>query len=374
MRRMAKYIHEHIDWARFRWNSDVIMTPLSRIRNTQGRLMGKMTSLGWVLREDAQLDTTVADILKTSEIEGESLNLQQVRSSVARRMGLNIEGLIPSDQLVDGIVQMSLDASQNFKAPLTQERLFGWHAALFPTGRSGMHKIMVGGWRQDLAGPMQVVSGRMGKEIIHYQAPPAEQLDREMDAFLAWFESEDNIDPVLKAAIAHLWFVSIHPFDDGNGRIARAITDMQLARAEENNRRLYSMSAQISIERNGYYEILEKTQKGSPDITEWILWFLQCLENAISTAETMIEKVMIKSKFWNQHVATPLNARQRMMINTLFDSFFGNLSSSKWATMTKCSPDTALRDIQDLIDKNILSAQQGGGRNAHYELLLPMSE
>ena len=374
MRRMAKYIHEHIDWVRFRWNSEVIMTPLSRVRNTQGRLMGKMTSLGWVLREDAQLDTTVADVLKTSEIEGESLNLQQVRSSVARRMGLNIEGLIPSDQLVDGIVQMSLDASQNFKAPLTQERLFGWHAALFPTGRSGMHKIMVGGWRQDLAGPMQVVSGKMGKEKIHYQAPPVERLDREMDAFLAWFESEDNIDPVLKAAIAHLWFVSIHPFDDGNGRIARAITDMQLARAEENNRRLYSMSAQISIERNGYYEILEKTQKGSPDITEWILWFLQCLENAISTAETMIEKVMIKSKFWNQHVATPLNARQRMMINTLFDSFFGNLSSSKWATMTKCSPDTALRDIQDLIDKNILSAQQGGGRNAHYELLLPMSE
>ena len=200
---MAKYIHEHIDWVRFRWNSEVIMTPLSRVRNTQGRLMGKMTSLGWVLREDAQLDTTVADVLKTSEIEGESLNLQQVRSSVARRMGLNIEGLIPSDQLVDGIVQMSLDASQNFKAPLTQERLFGWHAALFPTGRSGMHKIMVGGWRQDLAGPMQVVSGKMGKEKIHYQAPPAERLDREMDAFLAWFESEGNIDPVLKAAIAH---------------------------------------------------------------------------------------------------------------------------------------------------------------------------
>ncbi|MBK6931099.1 MAG: Fic family protein [Saprospirales bacterium] len=363
------YIHQLYDWPKFKWNPEAVLAYLGTVRHLQGKLLGKMSALGFVLQQEAELETLTLDVLKSTEIEGEFLNPEQVRSSIARRLGMDISGLVPSDRHVDGVVEMMLDATQHNDQPLTAERLFGWHAALFPTGRSGMYKIVVGAWRDDSTGPMQVVSGGMGRERVHFQAPDAGALDKEMDAFIHWFNQEDKMDPVIKAAIAHLWFVTIHPFDDGNGRIARAIADMQLSRADGSSQRFYSMSAQIRLERNRYYEILEHTQKGDLDITDWLLWFLDCLTSALRATDQILARVLAKATFWEQHRATMLNERQRLLINKLFDGFDGKLNTSKWAKIAKCSADTALRDIQDLMDKEILRKEAAGGRSTSYELV-----
>jgi len=362
------YIHQLNDWPNFTWDHEALLAPLGTVRHLQGKLMGKMSALGFILQHEAMLETLTLDVLKSTEIEGEFLDAGQVRSSIARRLGMDISGLVPSDRHVDGVVEMMLDATQQNEKPLTTERLFDWHAALFPTGRSGMYKIITGDWRNDSTGPMQVVSGTMGKEHVHFQAPDASVLDEEMHAFITWFNREANIDPVIKAAIAHLWFITIHPFDDGNGRIARAIADMQLSRADGSPQRFYSMSAQIRLERNRYYEILEVTQKGALDISAWLSWFLDCLTSALIVTEDTLARVLNKAKFWERHRATAINERQRLMINKLFDGFYGKLSSSKWAQMAKCSPDTALRDMQDMIQKGMLRKEAAGGRSTNYEL------
>lgn len=368
MRRMSRYIHVHKEWPSFVWDNEALLVQLGKVRNMQGRLIGKMQALGFPLRKEAVLETLTLDVLKSTEIEGEKLNPEQVRSSIARRLGMDISGLVPSDRHVDGVVEMMLDATQKYNKTLTKERLFDWHAALFPTGRSGMYKIITANWRNDSTGPMQVVSGPMGKERVHFQAPAAKIVGKEMNQFFKWFNTEDKLDPVLKSAVAHLWFITIHPFDDGNGRIARAIADMQLARADESNQRFYSMSAQIRKERSIYYNMLEKTQKGTLDISEWLKWFLDCLTSALVATENTLAKVLSKAKFWEKHAITSLNERQRLMINKLFDGFEGKLTSSKWAKINKCSADTALRDIQDLINKDVLFKDPAGGRSTNYEL------
>jgi Fic family protein len=364
---MAEYIHQHPNWLKFEWDQHGLATQLAAVRHRQGRLIGRMQALGFPLREEAVLQTLTEDVLKSSEIEGEILDRDQVRSSIARRLGMDTAALPAADRDVEGVVEMMLDATQKYKEDLTQDRLFGWHASLLPTGRSGMRKIVVGAWRDGKSGPMQVVSGPDGRERVHYEAPVAGRLDAEMRAFLDWFNSADEIDLVLKAALAHLWFVTIHPFEDGNGRIARAIADMSLARSEESTQRFYSMSAQIRLERDAYYGILESTQKGDLDITRWIEWFLECLDRAFDGAENTLAAVFRKAEFWKNHTAAPLNLRQRDILNRLLDGFDGKLTSSKWATIEKCSPDTALRDIQDLLDQSIL-AKEGGGRSTSYSL------
>lgn len=332
-------------------------------------MLGRMESIGFYLQKEANLQILTSDVLKSSEIEGEILNPQQVRSSIARRLGIDIAGLVTADRHVEGIVELMLDATQHFEQPLSSERLFDWHAALFPTGRSGMQKITVGKWRDNTAAdPMQVVSGAMGKEKVHFEAPASDVLETEMNRFIEWFNTEHTIEPVIKAAISHLWFVTIHPFDDGNGRMARAITDMQLARADKIAQRFYSMSSQIRQERNQYYDILERTQKGSLDITQWLLWFLQCLERSIDASDQLLVTVMNKAHFWKKHGTTPLKERQKLMINKLLDGFIGKLNSSKWAKIAKCSQDTALRDIQDLLNKDILVKEEAGGRSTNYRL------
>jgi len=368
LRRMKIYIHEKENWTDFTWDNKKVMIKLGEARNQQGRLLGKMESLGFDLQNEAVLNTLTLDVIKSSEIEGEFLDVEQVRSSIARRLGIDIAGAVESERHVDGLVEMMLDATQKYDLPLTKNRLFGWHAALFPSGWSNLYKITVADWRKDTTGPMQVVSGPMGKEKVHYQAPSSDRIEPEMIKFLDWFENEHEIDLVLKAAIAHLWFVTIHPFDDGNGRITRAITDMTLARSDKSIRRFYSMSAQIRVERKQYYENLEKTQKGNSDITEWILWFLQCLVNAIDSTEETLSKILHKAEFWKFHSTTILNDRQQKIINRLLDGFDGKLTTSKWAKINKCSQDTALRDIQDLIKKNILQKEGSGGRSTNYEL------
>lgn len=366
MRRMKVYIHEQDNWPHFTWDNNKVLLKLGETRNLQGKLLGKMETLGFDLQSEAVLDTLTLDVIKSSEIEGEFLEKEQVRSSIARRLGLDIAGSVYSERNVEGVVEMMLDATQQYSAPLTSDRLFDWHAALFPTGRSNMYKITVADWRKD---PMQVVSGPMGKEKVHYEAPKPERVAQEMNVFLYWFENEDGLDLVLKAAIAHLWFVTIHPFDDGNGRITRAITDMLLARSDKSVQRFYSMSAQIRVERKEYYNILEKTQKENLNITEWILWFLSCLTNAINATEEILSKVLYKAEFWKLHSTTILNERQQKMINKMLDGFKGKLTSSKWGKINKCSQDTALRDIQDLIKKNILQKEASGGRSTNYELV-----
>lgn len=367
---MPVYIHQSPNWPHFTWQQDQLARLLAEVRHRQGKLIGRMEGLGFKLQEEASLQTLTLDVLKSSEIEGELLNAEQVRSSIARRLGIDIAGLAPADRHVEGIVEMMLDATQQYEQPLSEDRLFGWHAALFPTGRSGMHKIVVGAWRDNKKDdPMQVVSGAMGKEKVHYEAPDADRLPTEMNQFINWFNENATTDAVIKAAIAHLWFVTIHPFDDGNGRIARAIADMQLARADGTRQRFYSMSAQIRKERKEYYDILETTQKASLDITRWLTWFLQCLDRAIAATYETLGGVLRKAKFWEKHTATVLNDRQRTMLNKLLDGFEGKLNTSKWAKITKTSQDTALRDIQDLIDKKVLAKEAGGGRSTSYVLL-----
>lgn len=363
------YIYQHKGWPDFTWDADGIITQLSVVRNLQGKLLGKMESLGFGLRSEALLGTLTLDVVKSSEIEGEILNFDQVRSSIARKLGLEISGLIESDRNVDGVVDMMLDATQRYNEPLTEDRLFGWHSSLFPSGRSGMFKITTGGWRKDENGPMQVVSGSIGREKVHFQAPPASALKKEMKNFITWFNSDKNTDQVIKAALAHLRFVTLHPFDDGNGRIARALTDMLLARSDMSSQRFYSFSAQIRVQRKQYYDILERTQKGGPDVTHWLKWFLDCLFNALNSTGKTLEKVTAKSSFWQTHSHTEFNSRQKLMLNKLLDGFEGSLTTKKWAKITHSSTDTALRDINDLIDKRILEKNPAGGRSTSYDLL-----
>jgi Fic family protein len=366
MRRI--YIHELQDWPGFIWNRDALADMLADVRHRQGKLIGHMEALGFDLRQEAVLQTLTSDVLKSSEIEGEKLDAAQVRSSIARRLGMDIGALKPADRNVEGVVEMMLDATRNYAEPLTGDRLFAWHSSLFPTGRSGMSKIKVGAWRDDSSGPMEVVSGPIGKEHIHFEAPKAARLDGDMQAFLAWFNGNADIDPVLKAGLAHLWFVTIHPFDDGNGRIARAIADMALARSENSPQRFYSTSAQIRQERAAYYDILEQTQKGTMDVTPWMKWFLECLGRAIDGAQTTLSTVLNKAHFWESVSGKAINERQRLVLNRLLDGFEGKLTTSKYAKLTKCSPDTALRDILALVSENILIRNPEGGRSTSYAL------
>jgi Fic family protein len=366
---MATYIHELKDWPKFRWDQSKLAQKLAAVRNRQGRLTGRMEELGFKLKTEANLEALTEEVTQSSKIEGEILSRDQVRSSLARRLGVDIGALTSAERNVEGIVEMMLDATGKYKDALTADRLFGWHAALFPTGRSGMSKITVGAWRTEESGPMQVVSGRIGRERVHYEAPKAVLLSDEMKAFIDWFNGTQDIDPVLKAAIAHLWFVTIHPFEDGNGRIARAIADMALARSENSSQRFYSMSAQIQEERNAYYDVLEATQKGDLDVTAWLQWFLDCLNRAFDRADTILASVLRKARFWKKHANQSFNDRQRTVIERLFEGFEGKLNTSKWAKLTKTSQDTALRDIDDLVAKGILAKDAAGGRSTSYSLI-----
>lgn len=363
---MAKYIYQYENWTDFTWNEIEVNILFGEVRNLQGKISGQMNVLGFSSKEEAALNTLTLDIVKSSEIEGEQLNYDQVRSSIARRLGINNAGLIPSNRNIEGVVDMTLDATQHYTDPLTNERLFGWHAALFPTGYSGLYQIEVGRYR---TGEMQIISGAMGKEKIHYEAVSAQDLQTEMNQFLAWINNDNLLDPVLKAAIAHFWFIIIHPFDDGNGRIARAIADMLLARAEKSTERFYSMSSQILAERKQYYEVLQKVQHSDGDITDWLVWFLNCLQKSLLQTTVTVQKILLKASFWNAHEKTDLNQRQHLMLNKLLDGFEGKLKTSKWAKIAKCSPDTALRDIRDLIHKGILQQEKEGGRSTNYELV-----
>ena len=362
------FIYQHKNWPRFSWDNELLVSSLSQVRQLQGKIIGKMESLGFDLRKEAVLETMTLDIIKSTEIEGEILNPDQVRSSVAKRLGMDIGGLIASDRHVDGMVDLMMDATQHCMQELTQQRLFDWHAALFPTGRNSMYKITVGDWRQDLNGPMQVISGPIGKEKVHFQAPDAKVLQEEMDVFVDWFNTITSVEPVIKAGIGHLWFVTLHPFDDGNGRIARALTDMLLARADGSPQRFYSMSAQIRLERKSYYAILEKTQRGNLNITPWLEWFMNCLVTALQTSDVILARVLKKAAFWQTYGVLVSNPRQQTMLNLLLDGHELAVTSSKWAKVTKCSQDTASRDIQDLLTKNILRKTASGGRSTKYEL------
>ena len=366
---MHAYIYDRPAWPAFTWNEATIAPRLAAVSRRQGRLVGRMESLGFGFKSEAVLTTLTEDVLKSSEIEGEKLDKGQVRSSIARRLGMDVGALPKADRNVEGVVEMMLDATQKYAEPLTQGRLFAWHAALFPTGRAGMKEIIVGAYRDDRDGPMQVVSGPTGRERVHYEAPKADRLEKEMSAFLEWLESKTPADLVLKSALAHLWFVTIHPLEDGNGRIARAIADMMLARSEDSSQRFYSMSAQIRDERNAYYEILEAVQQGELDITRWLTWYLDCFERAVERAEIILGGVLAKARFWERMKNVAINERQRAVLNRLLDGFEGKLNTSKWAKLTKVSTDTALRDITDLVDKGVLGKDDGGGRSTSYSLV-----
>ena len=362
------YIYDKPDWPHFRWSQEELSGQITQTHFHQGELIGRMKELGFNLSNDAVLDTLTLDVLKSNEIEGEILNKEQVRSSIARRLGMDADALIPTNRDVDSVVEMFLDATQNYNTPLTKQRLFGWHAALFPKGYSGMNKIKVCAWRDDAKGPMQVVSGPAGHEHVHFEAPPANRIEKEMSAFLKWYNGKDDTDLVLRAGVAHFWFVTIHPFEDGNGRIARAITDMTLARSEQSPQRFYSMSAQIRLDRDDYYRGLEKASKGTLDITEYLKGFLGYVNRAFDNVEVTLSAVLRKARFWKSNATLTLNDRQRLILNKLLDSFEGKLTSSKWAMIAKCSQDTASRDIDDLIDKGILIKDAAGGRSTSYSL------
>jgi Fic family protein len=365
------YIHERPDWPKLEWDGESLAVSLGAVRHKQGRLLGKMEALGFGLRTEASLTVLTSDVVKSSAIEGETLNTEEVRSSIARRLGLDVAGLPKAGRDVEGVVEMMLDATRNFAEKLTKRRLFAWHASLFPTGRSGMRPIKVGGWRSEKAGPMQVVSGPVGHERVHFEAPDAKRLEVEMKRFITWFNAPASVDPVLKAGVAHLWFVTIHPFEDGNGRIARAIADMALARADGTSDRFYSMSSQIAAERKAYYRELEIAQRGEVDITRWLAWFLDCLGRAIDGAEESLAAVLFKAKLWQRINRQPVSDRQRTVINRMLDGFQGFLTSSKYAKIAKCSSDTALRDIRELLDRGILVQNPGGGRTTSYRLASP---
>jgi Fic family protein len=362
------YIHELKNWPEFQWDKTQITKRVIAVTRRQGHLLGQMEGLGFKLRAEAVLQTLTEEVLKTSEIEGDRLDRGQVRSSIARHMGMEIAGLTPSDRHVDSVVEMMLDATQKYSAKLTEDRIFGWHAVLFPTGRSGMSKIRVAAWRNDSDGPMQVVSGPIGKRKVHFEAPSAKRISAEIKRFLKWFNAKDDLDWIIKSGVAHFWFVTLHPFDDGNGRISRAIADLALARSEGSAQRFYSMSAQICAEREAYYNILESSQKGRLDITDWLIWYLDCLERAIVGAEKTLAQVFKRSRFWEAHASATFNDRQRKMINHLMDGFEGKLTSSKWAKICKVSQDTAARDIEALVEAGILEKNPEGGRSTSYSL------
>jgi Fic family protein len=364
------YIWEQEHWPALTWESARLATLLGQVSREQGRLLGRMQDLGFELRREAQLSTLTEDVVRSSEIEGEKLDSDKVRSSIARRLGMEVGGLVAVDRDVEGVVEMMLDATTNYAQPLTADRLFGWHAALFPTGRSGLHKITIGDWRNDSGGPMQVVSGPIGRQKVHYEAPPAARVSKEMKRFLSWFEAPGATDPLFVTGLAHLWFVTIHPFDDGNGRIARAIADMALARSEGSPQRFYSMSAQIRRERSDYYTMLERTQKGDLDVTSWQEWFLSCLRRAIEGSQDTLSSVLTKARFWERFAQQSLNERQVKVLNRLLDNFEGKLTTSKWANLTKSSQDTAYRDILDLVERGALRKDSGGGRSTSYSLVM----
>lgn len=363
-----KYIWQANDWPNWCFDLAALAGPMAEVSRAQGLLMGRLADVGMALRDQASLAALTEDVLKTSEIEGEQLNVQSVRSSIARRLGVDIGALALVDRHVEGMVEMVLDATANCQAMVSRERLFGWHAALFPSGYSIFSKIKVSGWRDDASGSMQVVSGPIGRQRVHFEAPPADRLDAEINRFLEWLNGPSNEPALLKAGLGHLWFVTLHPFDDGNGRLARAIGDLLLARADSSPQRFYSLSAQIQRERKGYYDILERTQKGSMDVTDWLMWFLDTLHRAVDHAQLTLDAVLIKARFWQRWATMPLNERQARLLNRLLDGFEGKLTSSKWAAIAKCSPDTALRDINDLLERGILRKSEAGGRSTSYEL------
>lgn len=365
------YIHEQKKWPDFTWDPETLTSVLTDVRHQQGRLLGRMEALGFPQREEATLRVLTQDVLKSSEIEGEKLPYESVRSSIARRLGVDGVPTHRAERNVEGIVEIMIDATRNYEKALSKERLAGWQAALFPAARSGMKRIAVGRWRDSSSDPMQVVSGPYGREKVHYEAPPAVRVASEMNRFLKWANAKPETDPVLKSAVAHFWFVTVHPFEDGNGRIGRAIADMMLARSEGSPQRFYSMSAQIERERKDYYDVLERCQKGPLNITSWMSWFLDCLRRAIEAYEETLGAVLTKPKFWKIHEGEPFNDRQRSLVNRLLDGFEGNLTSSKWAKLAKCSQDTALRDIVELLDRNILAKEAAGGRSTHYRLATP---
>ena len=367
MRRL--YIHEQPDWPRLHWRREALVDVLADVRHRQGRLFGRMETLGFDLRREAVLGTLVEDVVKSSDIEGEKLDAVEVRSSIARCLGMDAGGVAPADRDVEGVVELMLDATGRYDQPRTAGRLFDWHASLFPTGRSGMRRIAVGRWRDAQADPMQVVSGPIGRERVHFEAPPAARVDAEMRAFLRWFEAPAETDPVLRAGLAHLWFVTVHPFEDGNGRIARAVADMALARSEGSSQRFYSMSSQIRAERAAYYDVLERTQRGTTDVTDWMAWFLACLGRSIEAPGTALGAVLAKARFWERAAGLALNERQRCVLNRVLDGFEGTLTTSKWTKLAKCSQDTALRDITALVDHGLLARNPGGGRNTSYRLV-----
>ena len=368
---MSVYIHELSDWPHFYWSQEALAQKLAAVRYRQGELIGRMKAMGFSLRAEAVFQTLTLDVLKSSEIEGEILDREQVRSSIARHLGMDIGAVAPVSRNIEGIVEMTLDATQNYDKPLTKERLFGWHASLFPNGYSGIRKIRVAAWRDDSKGPMQVVSGHVGHERVHFEAPSADRIEKEMTIFLDWFNNNDGTDLVLRSGIAHLWFVTIHPFEDGNGRIARALADMMLARSEQSPQRFYSMSAQIRNERDAYYGGLEETQKGTLDITARLEWFLDCLNRAFDGVDSTLAIVLKKARFWESYSETQFNDRQRLVLNKLLDGFEGKMTSSKWAKLAKCSQDTALRDILELTERGLLAKDSAGGRSTSYSLIFP---
>ena len=368
-----QYIWQSNDWPNWHFDLAALAGPMAEVSRAQGILMGRLADVGMSLRNQASLAALTEDVIKTSEIEGEQLNIESVRSSIARRMGVNIGALAPVDRHVEGVVEMVLDATANGHAPVSRKRLFGWHAALFPTGYSGLSKIKVGAWRDDSSGPMQVVSGPIGRQKVHFEAPPADRLGAETSQFLNWLNSASNEPQLLKAGLGHLWFVTLHPFDDGNGRIARAIGDLLLARADGSPQRFYSLSAQIQRDRKAYYDILERAQKRSMDVTEWLAWFLDTLHRAVDQAQRTLDAVLAKAHFWQRFAGTPMNERQAKLLNKLLDGLEGKLTSSKWAAIAKCSPDTALRDINELLAHGALRKSVAGGRSTSYELNDPPS-
>lgn len=362
------YIWQAREWPNWRYDLAALAAPLADVSRAQGVLLGRLADVGMSLRDQASLSALTEDVVKTSEIEGEQLNVESVRSSIARRLGVDIGALAPVDRHVEGVVEMVLDATTNCAAPVSRERLFGWHAALFPTGYSGLSKIKVGRWRDDAAGPMQVISGPVGRQRVHFEAPPAERLEAETSRFLHWVNAESSEPPLIKAGLAHLWLVTLHPFDDGDGRIARAVGDLLLARADGTSQRFYSLSAQIQRERKAYYDILERTQKGTLDVTAWLAWFLDVLHRAIDQAQHTLDAVLARARFWQRFAGTAMNERQVKLLNRLLDGFEGKLTTTKWAAIAKCSPDTALRDINELLAHGALRKSSAGGRSTSYAL------
>ena len=365
------YIWQASDWPIWRYDIARLAAPMAAVSLAQGRLLGRLADVGLGLRDTASLAALTEDVVRSSEIEGESLNVASVRSSIARRLGVDIGALAPVDRHIEGMVEVVLDATANYKMPITAARLFAWHAALFPTGYSGLSKITIGQWRDDVAGPMQVVSGPIGRQRVHFQAPPARELPDEITRFLNWINGPADEPPLLRAGLGHLWLLTLHPFDDGNGRIARALGDLLLARADASPQRFYSLSAQIQRERKRYYEMLEQTQKGSLDVTEWLLWFLESLQRAVMQAHSSLDAELQRARFWQTYAGMAFNERQLKMLTRLLEGFEGKLTSSKWAAIAKCSPDTALRDINELMQRGILQKSPAGGRSTSYELILP---